>query len=355
MNPGKCCSTGPGLLPPTDSATSRGAPSCRPDGSKIPRLEVTVIREGFSANFHRPGDPEWYSRRHKYRRYYTAKAVEDVAEAVNGKPVFVGNPTAHGAPRTLKDNVVGVFTNGRIEEANGRKVARAEIQVYPDQTWIIDRARVNKKAFGPSIEGDGPVRKGIMEGRDAAIVEGVTELDGALLVLNPAAGGALDRILESQQPQTRRGERKMLGDLNEAERDEVMREARKLVEAEVDYKAKDAEIAALKESVKKLEDEKKAAAATLAEAKSKELLEAAFPKDLPQVAKNALYESCKGETDPAKITEAVKKMAAFVAEVSGGTVVTGAAGKTEIGKLAESKDLVRDALNLPKASDAPTK
>ena len=318
-----------------------------PDGTKVPRLLVTVIREGFSANFHQP----FNTRRHKYRRYYTAQAVADVAEAINGKSAYVGDPTQHGAPKTLRDSVVGVFENGRVEEADGRKLARSEIKIYPDQMWIADRARVNPRAFGPSIEADGDVVRGIKEGRDAAIVESVTEISGALLVENPAAGGALERILESEQTRKRekRGEKKMLSELNEAERAEVVAEARKLVESEYDVKAKDAKIKELEEANKVLEDEKKANEAKLAEAKSRELLEAAFPSELPQVSKDRLYELCKGETDAAKIAEAVKKEAEYVAAVSGGVVVAGASAKIEPpekASLTEAEQCAKEAFGL---------
>lgn len=312
-----------------------------------PRLEVTVIREGFSKNTHR----EFDTRRHKFRRYYTAKAVADVAESLDGKSAYVGPTDYHGGERTLKDSVVGVFQNSRVEESGGLKVARAEIKIYPHQIWIADMARANPRAFGPSIEADGDVRKGVMEGCDAAIVESVTDLGGAMLVENPAAGGAVGRILESTQPQTtRRGERRMFKELTEAEQAEVLAEARKLVEAEVDYKAKDEKIKALEESVKKLEDDKKAAAATLAEAKSREILEAAFPKDLPDIAKNRLYEACKGETDKAKIEEAVKSEAAYIAALAGGTVVAGASGRTDNhtvkGELQEAEAGISEGLGL---------
>lgn len=310
--------------------------------AKVPRLLVTVIREGFSANTYEP----FNSRRHKYHRFYTPQAVADVAGLIEGKSAYVGPVDSHGGPRTLKDSVVGVFENARVEESEGRKVARAEIAIYPDHKWIAERARLNPRSFGPSIEANGNVVKGSMEGRDAAIVETVTEVGGALLVENPAAGGAFDRLLESQQ--TPKEVKRMYKDLTEAEQADVLAEARKLLEAEADYKAKDEKIKALEEANKKLEDEKKAAAAMLAEAKSRELLEAAFPKDLPQVSKDRLYEDYKGETDAAKITEAVKKEAAYVAAVAGGVTVSGAPSRPEAGKapLTEAKDKIKDALGL---------
>ena len=140
----------------------------------------------------------------------------------------------------------------------------------------------------------------------------------------------------------------MLAELNEAERAEVVAEARKLVEAEYDVKAKDEKIKGLEESVKALEDEKKENEAKLNEAKSRDLLDAAFPKEMPQVSKDRLYESCKGETDAAKITEAVKQEAEYVAAVTGGTKVTGApaAPETEKGKLTEAKADAKEAFGL---------
>jgi hypothetical protein len=130
-----------------------------------------------------------------------------------------------------------------------------------------------------------------------------------------------------------------LEELTESERKELLTEAREIVTAELNVKAKDDKIAKLEEAAK--EDEAKIAELDkkINEAKSVKLIEAAFPEDLPDVAKTKLREALNGETDEAKIKEAVGKEAEYIAALAEAGKVKGMGG----GAPDKRKDFVKSA------------
>ena len=95
---------------------------------------------------------------------------------------------------------------------------------------------------------------------------------------------------------------------------EYMTEARESVTAELDVKAKDERITELEEAAKAEEAKYAELTTKLNEAKSVELIEAAFPEELPDVAKVKLRESLKAGTDGLDLTDA-KDQKLFEAKV----------------------------------------
>jgi hypothetical protein len=294
-------------------------------------LKLTVLKAGFSQRLHE-------ARRggRKYPRFYSNAAVESALPLAEGLPVYVGNSTDHNAIKRLEDRV-GTLRNAEVVESGGIKAVRGDLKVLPHKTWVYDLAKDDPKAFGPSIEAGGRVRCPVeIEGKASALVESIGELTAALLVENPAAGGKIETIYESTE---QGGERMKLEELTESERKELLTEAREIVTAELDVKAKDDKIKELEEAAETEKAKHAELMTKLNEAKSVELIEAAFPEELPDVAKEKLRESLKAETDgldltdakdqklfEAKVKETVEKEAEYIATLAEAGKVKGMGG-----------------------------
>jgi|GEM_PF-1603499 len=275
-------------------------------------LRVTLIEEGFSDNVHE-------SRRgEQYRRYYPAYTIEQAARLAEGLPVYVGNASDHLGVKTLRDKA-GVLRNVELAEAGGKKAIRGDLRVFKHQGWLLDMAKDDVGAFGPSIEAGGQVRcPATVDGRSAAIVESIDELRAALLVENPAAGGAVHDVYESRHGGN--GKEDTTEPEIPAASDEATAETGAPVED--DIAAKDAKIEELTESIKEYES-------AMAEARSAELAEAAFPKAkfagekgvevevdvFAEATRNRLKEELKGETDETRIKEAIRAAVAEMGEI----------------------------------------
>ena len=299
-------------------------------------LKLTVLQAGFSKRLHQ-------ARRggRKYPRFYSNAAVDRALPLAEGLPIYVGNSTDHDAIKRLEDRA-GTLRNAEILETNGLKRICGDFKPLPHKSWIYDLAKDDPKAFGPSIEAGGQVRCPVeIDGRASALVESIEELTAALLVENPAAGGSIDAIYESTK---QGGERMKLEELTESERRELLTEAREEVTAELDVKAKDEKIAQLEEAAKKDEAKYAELKTKLNEAESVKLIEAAFPDELPDVAKEKLREALKGETDEAKIKEAVEGEATYIATLAEAGKVKGMGGGAPDKRKAFVESATKDVL-----------
>lgn len=293
----------------------------RESADGVKRIVAPLLRVGFSKN-----SAAVESRRGKsYPRYYPEGEVREAAATANGKVIYVGFDEHNDKVDVAKE--LGVYEGAVFE---GGEI-RGAVRVYPDQNWVVDRLRVNPRAFGGlSIEGNcNRHALATVDDREAAVVQGL-QIQCARLVKSPAAAGPVEGIQESEIKTRKGGERMKLADLNESERDDVMREAKGIVEAEQGVKVKDAKIAELTEAVKAKDAELAKLAEAANEAKSHTLVEAAMPKDkagnhvLPEKARAKLHESLKGVVDEAKIAEAVKDMAELIAEAANAGAPRGA-------------------------------
>ena len=294
-------------------------------------LEATLIAPGFSKN-------TVQSQRKTYYRHYGEAILRETAPKLDGLEIYIGYDEHNDKLEYPKE--FGVWEASRYEDGRG---IRGDIHVYPDQYWVLDRFKVNPNTLKLSIEGGGGYRYGVLEGKSAADVVRLN-VDRARLVKRPAAGGEITGIRESEQG----GERMKLEELTESERREVMTEAREAVTAELDVKAKDDRIKQLEEAAEKDKAKYAELETKLNEAKSVELIEAAFPEDLPDCAKAKLREALKGETDEAKIKEAVEGEAKYIATLAEAGKVKGMGGGTADKKSADfvesaTKDVLKMA------------
>ena len=113
-----------------------------------------------------------------------------------------------------------------------------------------------------------------------------------------------------------------------------------------DAKEKEARIKALEEAAEKDKAKYAELETKLNEAKSVELVEAAFPNDLPDIAKDKLRETLKGETDEAKIKEAVEKEATYIATLADAGKVKGMGGGAPDKREAFVESATKDVLNM---------
>jgi len=314
-------------------------------------LRLTVLKSGFSQKLHE-------ARRggRKYHRFYSNAAVENAASLAEGLPIYTGNSTDHHAIKRLEDRV-GTLRNVEVVESGGMKVLRGDLKVLPHKNWVFDLAKDDPHAFGPSIEAGGRVRCPVeIEGKPTALVESIEQFTAALLVENPAAGGKIDTIYESTE---QGGERMKLEELTESERRELLTEAREVVTAELNVKAKDDRIAELEEAAEKDKAKYVELGIKLNEAKSVELIEAAFPDELPDVAKEKLRESLKAETDGLDLTDAkdqklfeakvkaeVEKEAEYIATLAEAGKVKGMGGGAPDKRKAFVESATKDVLEM---------
>lgn len=293
------------------------------DGFK--RIIGPLLAVGFSKNKGKITESHVESRRGKYYpRYYSEAELKRLAPLCEGLTLYVGFDEHNDQVDVPKE--LGRWQNSHFAAG----AIRGEAKVFHDQDWVVDRLKCHPTAFGGfSIEGNAGHVHGYVDGVEAAITKNTT-VKCARLVKNPAAAGPIEGIQESEIKTRKGGERMKLADLNESERDDVMREAKGIVEAEQGVKVKDAKIAELTEAMKV----KDAEIAKLGEAvnaqKSRDLIEAAMPKDkdgkhvLSEAARAKLHKDLKGEVDEAKIKEAVKDLADILTEATGAGKPVGA-------------------------------
>ena len=284
------------------------------DGDKF--LEATMIAPGFSKNIVRS------KRGKEYQRHYGNGILRETAPKLDGLEIYIGYDEHNDKLDYPKE--FGVWEKSRFEEGRG---IRGDIHVYPDQYWVLDRFKVNPKTLSLSIEGSGGYRYGVLEGKPTADVVAL-EVSRARLVKKAAAGGAITGIRESEQG-GEDVEGLTLSELKESYRDVAeafKKEILESAEIDADGKAKQKRIEELKESAKK--DEAKIAELdkALNEAKSVKLIEAAFPEELPDCAKDKLREALNGEIDEAVIKAEVEKEATYIATLAEAGKVKGMPG-----------------------------
>ena len=303
------------------------------DGEKF--LEATLIAPGFSKN-------TVQSQRKTYHRHYGNDILRETAPKLDGLEIYIGYDEHNDKLEYPKE--FGIWESSRFEDGRG---IRGDIHVYPDQYWVLDRFKVNPNTLKLSIEGGGGYRYGVLEGRPAADVVKLN-VDRARLVKRPAAGGKITGIRESEQ-----GGEKMenltLSELKESYPKVAAEFEKEILEAAksgADAKEKEARIKALEEAAEKDKAKYAELETKLNEAKSVELIEAAFPNELPDVAKTKLREALKGETDKEKIAEAVMAEADYIATLTEAGKVKGMGGGAPDKREAFVGSATKDVLNM---------
>jgi cation transport regulator ChaB len=146
---------------------------------------VTCISEGWSLN--QTGGKT---------RYYTARAIEDVASLLNtSKKMYL----EHSPKSRVINEWAATVLESWVETSGNKKHAKAKIDFTenPQTVWLYREAKKHPEQVGLSIDGRGEFREGKIEGRDAAIIEGIKILKSTDFVDRPAAGGRVSNVLES--------------------------------------------------------------------------------------------------------------------------------------------------------------
>ena len=273
------------------------------------KADVTLIKAGWSANNH----------------YYSPYLLERKASAFNGIGGFAG----HKKNPTVKDYAV-VFENVHWDAK--RKSVRGTSVFLDEAVGRLAKRAPHLVQF--SIYGKGSLRRGKAEGRSGLIVEDIPEIRSCDLVVNAAAGGQINAILESLD-ETKTKESYMdintLSDLKKAYPD-LVEEFRNEVVASLEDRDKDAEIADLKEQVdalKKAIQEKDDLLAQKEQAievyESRDLLEATLAEsDLPDASKDRIRELFKeAVAEEEKVKEAIDKERDYLNRLKEAGVVTG--------------------------------
>ena len=162
-------------------------------------LHVVLIREGLA----------------KSGRYFTRRAVEDVARLAEGARAFADHPTPsedrERPARSIRD-VVGFYRNAQTAEAEddsgaSRLNAEATLRVFEHAGWLRSMARevltdggISGEVMGLSIDAVAVVKPGRPAGmaKEVPVVEEIVELRSVDVVTRASAGGAFVGVKESE-------------------------------------------------------------------------------------------------------------------------------------------------------------
>jgi len=146
---------------------------------------VTIIREGWSANY-----------TDGRQRYYTAKAVSDVAELLGtSRKMFLD----HSAKERSVSEWTATSKRSWTEKVDGKNCCKAEIDFTenPKTVWLYAEAKKHPQEVALSIQGAGEIRAGKKEEKNASIVESITKLRSTDFVTVAAAGGKVEKTLSA--------------------------------------------------------------------------------------------------------------------------------------------------------------
>jgi len=257
------------------------------DGNTV-KAYVTLIKAGWSRN----------------GRYYPPEVLERAA------PLFerLGSFDGH-IPDPKVTDYVGWFERVEFKE----NALRAVFHVFDEKlAKIVESA---PHLVGLSINGEGKVVRGEVDGRKGWLVEDITAAKSVDVVVSPAAGGGINAILEACKEDEVTIE--TLEDLKKAYPDlveELRRELKKAIYSEKEEernKAKLAEAERLREEIEALKEENERLRRKVEVFESKKVLEEKLAEaELPEAAKErirALFEDeVATEEAVAKAVEAEK-------------------------------------------------
>jgi len=287
------------------------------------KADVTLIRAGWSDN----------------GRYYGPDLLARTAPLFEGIGGFVG----HNPKPTVKDYAV-VFENARWDPE--AKSVRAT-SVFLDEA-ISKLAKRAPHLVQFSIYGKGSLRRGEAQGRKGLIVEDIPAIRSCDLVVNAAAGGQINAILESLDNTIVKEHEPMevntLADLK-AQYSDLLEEFRNEIVAETEDRDKEAEIASLKEeieSLKKVVLEKEQAIKDkedrIAVFESRDKLDSILSEsDLPDASKDRIREEFKEVVaEEEAVKEAIEREKEYLNRLKSSGVIAGV--KEEKDPLEEESD-----------------
>lgn len=186
---------------PVRMAESAGADFLEAKDEKGLVWEATLIRAGLSKN----------------GTFYPDAVLREAAALFDGRPVFAKADAEHlhGAGKDVR-NLIGWISSPRFVEGlapdTGRVIGRLNFSRAAERVreLIADAwSRGKRDLVGLSIDAVGKARAGLREGvkRVAAAIEKVTSVD---LIVEPAAGGELIRMVEAVEQENDTMKKRML-------------------------------------------------------------------------------------------------------------------------------------------------
>ena len=150
---------------------------------------VDLIREGF-------GNP-------RDNHYYSRDVLQEAVDRFNGRKMYANHlaPEAQkrlsGMPRDIQD-VMGRIREAWLDsdEGTGRAVVRGKVSI--SQPWLWNMVEHDPELLGVSLNARGNSRVGIVEGKQAKIVEGIADINSVDWVTEAGAGGRVVSLMEAQ-------------------------------------------------------------------------------------------------------------------------------------------------------------
>ena len=146
-------------------------------------MEVTLIRAGTSRN----------------GNHYPAEVLREAVGLFEGVRAFADHAVEDGRPERSIRDLIGYYRGVHLDEA-GR--LRAQLHLVPGNDWLfalLKEAEGNPGLCGLSIDAQGDVDRR----RGATQVNRLLRVDSVDIVTKPAAGGQVDRILQSDRTNTK--------------------------------------------------------------------------------------------------------------------------------------------------------
>jgi len=148
-------------------------------------VEVVCIRSGLSKN----------------GNYYAPEVVRGMMPLFEGARAFADHPAPGERPERSVRDLVGYYKAPRIGDDGA---LRATLKVSKNAAWLwtlIEEALAEGQPdlVGISIDADGRVAPGRVEGRACRVVEGITKLNSCDVVTRASAGGRIERLLQADK------------------------------------------------------------------------------------------------------------------------------------------------------------
>ncbi len=145
-------------------------------------VEVVCIRPGLSKN----------------GNYYAPEVVRGMMPLFEGARAFADHPAPGERPERSVRDLVGYYKAPRIGD-DGALRATLKVSKNADWLWSLIEESVTDghELVGISIDADGRVAQGRVDGKTCRVVEGITKLNSCDVVTRASAGGRIERLLQA--------------------------------------------------------------------------------------------------------------------------------------------------------------
>jgi hypothetical protein len=104
--------------------------------------------------------------------YYTAGAISNAAQRLKErKKMYLNHPKAETDTRDLKDWAASIQETWVDKLTDGRQAAFGRVKIYDN--WLWERCKVAPEEIADSLMGKGRARKGVIDGKEGNIIEGI--------------------------------------------------------------------------------------------------------------------------------------------------------------------------------------